>query len=176
MGLFRRLRGTFIGRDQQIDDELRSHIEMRADELERQGLGSTEARRQAELAFGNRTVLRERTRDADILIWLESAMHDLRFALRTMRKAPVVTLVAVASLALGIGANTAIFSLMDAVLWKSLPVERPEELVTFSADRSEFPNPVYRELRDRNSVFEGLIASGHTSADLTMNGSPSPET
>src|SRR5258707_1178307 len=93
-----------------------------------------------------------------------------------MRKTPIVTLVAVVSLALGIGANTAIFSLMDAVLWKSLPVERPEELVTLSAEGNEFPYPVYRELRDRNQVFSGLIASsGASTADLITSASPAPE-
>jgi predicted permease len=177
MSLFRRLRDTLFGRrrESELDDELRFHLEIRTTELQR-GLPREEAQRQAERAFGNRTLLREHTRDADMLTWLESVLHDLRFALRTMRKAPVVTLVAIVSLALGIGANTAIFSLMDAVLWKSLPVQRPEELIKLSADGNEFPYPVYRELRDRNQMLDGLAATGgFYTVDMTLSGASLPE-
>src|SRR5437016_1556712 len=98
--------------------------------------------------------------------------YDLRYALRMLRKNPAVTTVAVLTLALGIGANTAIFSLINAVMLKALPVKEPSQLVVVG-DPSQphrrsgglplvelFSYPLYRELRDNNSVFSGMLASG----------------
>src|SRR5579864_365160 len=100
-------------------------------------------------------------------------LQDLRFSLRQLRKAPVFTMVAVITLALGIGANTAIFTLLDQALLRALPVSHPEQLVRlrFSGsarghfnsfggdDHDYFSYPMYRDLRDQSSVFDGLIAS-----------------
>jgi predicted permease len=103
---------------------------------------------------------------------METFIQDIRFGLRLLRKSPAFTLVAVLTLALGIGANTAIFSLINAVILKTLPVQRPAELVVIgdpslvndvsqgTPDPNHFSYPLYRELRDHNSVFSGLIASG----------------
>src|ERR1039457_4561971 len=112
--------------------------------------------------------------------------HDLRFALRRLRKSPVFTLVAAITLALGIGANTAIFTLLDQALLRSLPVSHPEQLVrlqftgstrghfnSFGGDDHDyFSYPMYRDLRDRNSLFESLIASDLQNVSVQWNNKP----
>jgi predicted permease len=106
-------------------------------------------------------------------------MHDLRFALRTLRKTPAFTIIVVLTLALGIGANTAIFSLTDQLLLRLLPVAEPQRLVMFenpgpfqgrTNNRNTFSYPMYRDFRDRNSVFSGVIASFTPSLTLTVDG------
>ena len=113
-------------------------------------------------------------------------LHDLRFSLRQLRKAPVFTLVAVVTLALGIGANTAIFTLLDQALLRALPVSHPEQLVrleftgstrghfnSFGGDDHDyFSYPMYRDLRDQNSVFESLIASDLQNVSVQWNNKP----
>lgn len=105
---------------------------------------------------------------------------DIRFALRTFAKAPVFTAVAIISLALGIGANTAVFTLMDQVLLRALPVESPQELVQVFARGSHYGSnwgsnsmsfPMYRDFRDRNSVFSGMLARFATSSSLSYSDS-----
>jgi predicted permease len=109
--------------------------------------------------------------------------HDLRFALRTLARSPLFTAVAVLSLALGIGANTSIYSLLDQVLYRSLPVRDPHALVVFDVDdhssglRSSdnsvagvFSYPLYRDLRDRGSVFSGVVARAHEPVSVSWNG------
>ena len=105
------------------------HMAERADELMAAGMSAADARREARRRFGNPTLQKERTRDADLLTWLESLGADMRYALRALRASPGFALVTILSLGLGIGANTAIFSLINAVVLKTLPVSRPEELV-----------------------------------------------
>ena len=153
--------------DAALDDELRFHLEQRTEEFIAQGMSSEEARRKAALLFGNRTALRESTRDRDLLVWLDNTWQDIRYALRGMRQRPGFTAAAVLSLALGIGANTAIFTLLDQVLLRNLPVGHPEQLVqlrqfggliygsTFGDDA--FSYPLYRDLRDGNQVFSGVL-------------------
>ena len=153
--------------DTALDDELRFHLEQRTEEFIAQGMSSEEARRKAALLFGNRTALRESTRDRDLLVWLDNTWQDIRYALRGMRQRPGFTAAAVLSLALGIGANTAIFTLLDQVLLRNLPVGHPEQLVqlrqfggliygsTFGDDA--FSYPLYRDLRDGNQVFSGVL-------------------
>lgn len=107
--------------------------------------------------------------------WEDEMIQDLRFGLRMLFKSPGFTVVAVLSLALGIGANTAIFSLFDAVLIKSLPVKNPEQLVALDSfsDRGEhrnFSDPLFRELRARNSVFSGIFAAVDGSSRVEIVG------
>src|ERR1035438_7104541 len=113
-------------------------------------------------------------------------LHDLRFSLRQLCKAPVFTLVAVVTLALGIGANTAIFPLLDQALLRALPVSHPERLVrleftgsirghfnSFGGDDHDyFSYPMYRDLREQNGVFEGLIASDLQNVSVQWNNKP----
>jgi len=100
--------------------------------------------------------------------------NDLRYALRMLLKSPGFTTVAVLTLALGIGANTAIFSLIDAVLVKMLPVRNPQELVLLEVANGQeiektFSSPLYRTLRDHNQVFSGMFASSGFLLDLTTD-------
>ena len=108
--------------------------------------------------------------------------HDLRFALRTLARSPLFTAVAVLSLALGIGANTSIFSLLDQILYRSLPVRDPASMVVFHVDdhssgrsssdnfQSVFSYPMYRDLRDRSTVFSGLVARASAPVSISWNG------
>src|SRR4029077_2381929 len=123
---------TLFGREraaQQLEDELQFHLEQQAAENLAAGMSEEEARYAAMRSFGNATAVKEETRDTWGWITLEQIAQDLRFGFRSLRKSPLFTAVAVSTLALGIGANTAIFSLVDQVLLELLPVKHPEQLV-----------------------------------------------
>ncbi|MGH9309418.1 MAG: ADOP family duplicated permease [Vicinamibacterales bacterium] len=134
MGWFRRLRGSLSGDrlDEAFDQEARFHLEQRIDEYVARGMSSEDAKREAIRRFGNVTLARERTRDADSYSWVRDAGHDLRYGLRQLRRTPAHTTVSVLILAIGIGANTALFSVVDALLLRQLPVDAPEQLVLFN--------------------------------------------
>ncbi len=133
MGFWSRWRRTFRGqRDCEIEDELQYHLAMK----EQDGFEPRAAR----LQFGNLTKLKEEVREERLLPWLESWGRDTRFAFRQMRKAPLFTLVLVLSLALGIGANSAIFSLVDAALLEPLPVPKPKQLQLIQWLNGGFPS------------------------------------
>src|SRR2546423_10662675 len=140
-------------KDRELDKELRFHIETQVEENLRAGMSPTEARRQAILVFGGPEQIREECRELRPLYWLGTLCADVRYAVRTLLASPVFTLSAVSSIALGIGANAAIFTLLHAALWKALPVPRPSEL--FHAIRNDgvqqnwsYSWPLYKELRD----------------------------
>ena len=122
--LFRRERTA-----QQLNDELQFHLEQQIAENIAAGMNEKEARYAATRIFGNATTLKEETRDTWGWVTLEQIAQDLRYGFRSLRKSPLFTVVAVLTLAFGIGANTAIFSLMDQVLLQLLPVKHPEQLV-----------------------------------------------
>ena len=111
---------------QDLEDEQRFHIEARADDLEAQGLSRQAALEQASRQFGHRLPPRESSRDVKLLTWLDSLGRDLRLGLRLLRKDAVVSSAAVVSLGLAIGACTAAFSLIDALILRELPVRDPE--------------------------------------------------
>jgi predicted permease len=169
-----RLRALFAHAsvEQELDDELSFHIAREAEKYERQGMPYEAALRRARLEFGGIEHIKEVSRDTRGTARLESIARDLRYAVRSLRSRPAFTLTVIAMLALGIGANTAIFTLVDALVLRPLPVPHPEQLVIVSdpagVNNNNVGSPVtdyvsfllYRDVRARNTVFSDMYASG----------------
>jgi predicted permease len=117
--------------DDDLRDEIAQHIELRRQQLIEEGVDPREAAYEARRIFGNPTVIREETRDMWSFQWIESLLQDTRFGARLLRRSPIFTLTAIASLAIGIGAAAAVFSLADGILFRTLPVRDPQQLVLF---------------------------------------------
>jgi putative ABC transport system permease protein len=163
--------------DAQLDSELRFHIEQQTADNIASGMPPEEARRRALAQFGGLESRKEEAREARGTQFIESLFQDVRFALRLLRKTPVITAIALLSLALGIGANTAIFSLIDAVMLRMLPVQNPEQLAriqrrspTSATPTSSVTNPIWEQLRDHQNAFSGVIAWFPNAFDLADGG------
>jgi predicted permease len=143
-----------------LSEEIRLHIEERTEQLVREGMSPKEAAREARLAFGNRTLLEERSREVWQWPTLESIAADVRLALRQLRRSPGFTIAAVLTLALAIGANAVVFGLMDGMVLRPLNVPQSESLYgTHYGDNPAWQSyPNYIDLRDRNRSFEDLAA------------------
>jgi putative ABC transport system permease protein len=150
-------------REHDLDDEIRHHLRMASEDR-----GDEAARRE----FGNLTLIKEVTREMWGFASFDRLVQDLRYALRAFRRSPGFAAVAILSLALGIGANTAIFSLIDAVLLKMLPVSHPEQLlqVVLDGDQESFSNPIWEQVRDRQDVFSAILARGNWQFNLATGG------
>ena len=143
-----------------LSEEIRLHIEERTEQLVREGMSPKQAAREARLAFGNRTLLEERSREVWQWPTLESIAADVRLALRQLRKSPGFTIAAVLTLALAIGANAVVFGLMDGMVLRPLNVPQSGSLYgTHYGDNPAWQSyPNYIDLRDRNRSFEDLAA------------------
>jgi predicted permease len=147
----------------ELEEELRSHIQHRADDLERGGLARAEAERRARIEFGGYAKYKEQSYEAAGGHFVETLWQDLRFSVRVLRKSPGFALAAVLTLALAIGANAVVFSVMDAFLLRPLDVPEPRSLYSLQdGDKASgymsYPN--YVDLRDRNRSFDQLAAYG----------------
>ncbi len=164
------VKALFRGRrvDRELDEELGEYLETSIEEKMRGGMARGDATRAARLELGSLEAVKDRTRDVGWETRVESLGRDFRYATRTLRKSPGFTSVAVLTLALGIGATTAIFSLLDAVMFKSLPVRDPGQLVLVGGSQY----PVFQAFRQHSDIFEDLLAtSGITPLDVeTQNG------
>jgi macrolide transport system ATP-binding/permease protein len=151
--------------DDELDAEMAAHIEMLAEEHIRRGMPRDEARRAAVVRFGGLMQLKEQHRDDRGVPLVETTLQDVRYALRSLRRHPGFAAVAILSLALGVGVNTAIFSVVNGILVRPLPVEDPAQLVKLSLQQgsntatARFSYLDYRDVRDlASSTFSGMLA------------------
>src|SRR5262245_1614020 len=165
--------------EQELTEELDAYLEMLIEQKIEEGLNPEEARRAALIEVGGKEQVKEKVRDVSLGHHLETLWQDLRYAGRMLRRNPGFAAVAALTLGLGIGANTAIFSVIDAVLLKMLPVKDPERLVLLShANKREalaaFPYKDYRRFRDQNQVFSGALAYRPLRLNVSVDGQPEP--
>ncbi len=167
--------------EKELDAELRFHLEKQIEQNIAQGMNSEDARRRARLEFGGLDQVKEECRSVGASHFIETLIQDIRYGLRQLRRNPGFTAVSVLTLALGIGVNTAVFSVIDAVLLRSLPYKDPSQLVwpTFQNPKSDLhssavPHPTYFAWRDQNDVFSGIAAT-HFTGEFTLTGKGTPE-
>ena len=176
-----RLRSLFrwTQADQELDEELREHLERATEEFAAKGMAPEEARRKALRAIGGIEKCKEECRDTRRVNRIQDVLHDLHFGLRMLRKSPGFTAIAGLTLALGIGANSAIFSIVDAVLLRPLPYPDPDQLVLMFDVPLNQPDALsgisyrdFTELRQHNRVFSEI--AGNSFHDLTLTGVGEP--
>ncbi|MEO7145320.1 MAG: ABC transporter permease [Bryobacteraceae bacterium] len=167
-----------------LNRELGYHTDRRVSDLMLAGLPEPEARRQAMLEVGGLTQIQEEVRDVWLTRWLRDFLYDLRFSARSFPRSPWFAAAAVLSLALGIGATTAIYSLVDQVLLHALPVRQPERLVLIDWKGDQAANgfgswnlmsyPICRDLQQQDRFFEGVLCRAATTVNLSTGAEPSP--
>src|SRR5262245_45165279 len=174
-----RLRGLFGDRraDHELDDEVETHLRLLAERYVRQGMTESDAAWAARRQFGNITSLKEANREMRGIRFIETLFQDLRYGMWMLRRNPGFTFVAVLTLSLGIGANTAIFSVINAVLLRSLPYRDPDRLVRLSFYKPDGYSDGatvmdYWDWRNRAKSFEKIASFSVGTADLTGSGEP----
>jgi predicted permease len=181
MSLLSRLAGLLkIHRlERDVEEELRAHIEMRARDNRAAGMSPEEARYDAQRRFGNSSLVKEDTRAMDIVGWIETTGQNLRYAARMLWRTPGFALVAILTLALGIGANVAIFTVVHAVLLEPLPFPHPEQLVrvyddlrTSNTHDVGISVPELWDLRDKSGVFQDICVIFPTDGNITGGDHP----
>jgi hypothetical protein len=158
------------------------HIDRRVADLIHSGLPETEARRRVALELGGATQVREEVRDIWLTRWLRDFVYDLRFSAHAFLRSPSFAATAVLSLALGIGATTAIYSLVDQIVLRALPVDHPERLVLIdwigfqNAETMGTDNlmsyPICRDLQQQKEFFDGVFCRAATTINLSTRGEP----
>src|SRR3984893_9067233 len=164
-----KLRNLFANKhaEEDLAREIASHLTLIADDFERRGMSPEESRVAARRAYGGVEQAKQAHRDERSLLWIEQAMQDLRYGLRTMSQSPGFTITAVLTLALGIGACTAIFSLVNAVLIRSLPYGDPSRLVYLYTPNLGFKLPV-ESFGPAYADFYDLKRDSHSFQDMTV--------
>jgi putative ABC transport system permease protein len=160
-----------------MEEELQSHVQLRADALERGGLQRAEAERRARIEFGSHVQFKEECREAMAGNAVDQAIQDVRFSFRALRKAPGFSLVAVITLALGIGATVATFSVVNTVLLRPFAFSHPEKLLWIYSQRSDNPRtnfslPEYCDYRDQATSFDGLAGVASFNPSFADSGPP----
>jgi predicted permease len=172
-----RLKALFLKRrlDREMADELAFHQEMLKNKLIRQGIQTHEAENAAHLRFGNSDRWHERLRELWQFRWLENLRRDVTYSFRVLRKSPGFTTVAILTLALGVGANTTVFSIVNGLLLRPLPVPESDRLVVLGISQGRptpsytFPEPLFREFESRHDTFTQVFASFGTDAEVKGN-------
>ena len=166
---------------QELDDELRDHLERATEEFVAKGMAPKEARRRARLDLGGIEQTKEKCRDARRVRVIETTLQDIRFGMRMLRKNLGFTAIAVLTLGLGIGANTAIFSMVNSFLLRPLPVESPEQITVLAMQlkkgelQTTFSYPEFEDLQKQSSsVFSDVMAMNINAGGLTLNGKTEP--
>ncbi len=178
LAYFRSLGAKFFRGSQvadEMEEELRSHIEHRADDLERSGLDRATAERRARVEFGGQVRFKEESQEQMGGVFFETLMQDVRVALRVLQKSPGFTFAAAVTLALAVGANAVVFSVMNGLILRPLNVPQAESLYGIERVKDKLPMqsyPDYLDLRDRNRTFDGLAAYDIAQAALDADGNP----
>jgi hypothetical protein len=173
-------------REKDLDRELKAHLDLEAEEQQERGVSPEEARYAARRAFGNTTLVQEDVHAIWNLGWLERFERDVKYAARSLRKNPVFTLVAVLTLALAIGANTAIFSAIDALMLRPLPFSAADQLVRIYSTKNGIPirgtsaagGPSVLDMRDfaqNNHSFQKMVAYDAWRKNVSFGNSAEPE-
>lgn len=166
----------FLGQqiDRDLEDEIRSQLQLMAEQKIAQGMSPDQARRAAAIEIGGVEQVKEEVRAVRTGAWLDSLLQDIRFALRMLRKSPIFALTAIASLSLAIGANTAVYSIIDAALLRPLPLPQPDRLFTLSTPESDQPGLAASDAGDAFSypLYEQLFDAAGNSAQLALFDSP----
>jgi MacB-like periplasmic core domain len=174
-----RLRSLFrwAEADQELDDELHDHLDRKTEEYVARGMTHEEAHRHARLELGGFEQTKEKCRDARRVNWIQDLLQDLRYGLRLLRKSPGFTTTAVLTLALGIGANTALFTIVNSVLLGPLPYPQPNQLVAIYQKTAQFQAagvtyPDFLDWQQQNRSFSLLEAYTEHDFNLTDAGEP----